>query len=55
MTEPIDEADERGADHPVLEAALGRLEELGSRPVGEHVAVFEQVHDELRRALDPSH
>ena len=28
---------------------------LDDRPVAEHVAVFEQAHERLRRALDPGH
>ena len=32
----------------VLEAVAG----LDDRPVDDHVAVFEQAHDQLRRALD---
>lgn len=35
-----------------VDAVLASLDGLGGRPVAEHVAVFEQAHDRLRRALD---
>lgn len=35
-----------------VEEVLGTLEQLDALPVGDHVAVFEQAHASLRRALD---
>ena len=35
-----------------VDAVLDQIAELGGRPVVEHVAVFEQAHEQLRRALD---
>lgn len=35
-----------------VDAVLASLDGLADRPVAEHVAVFEQAHDRLRRALD---
>lgn len=54
--EPIDDV----ADAPEqvrtgedrVDAVIASVEELAERPVEEHVEVFEQAHDELRRALD---
>lgn len=37
---------------PPVDAALRRLEALPEMPLGEHAAVYEQVHADLRRALD---
>ena len=34
---------------------LASMEGLETRPVADHVAVFEQAHERLRRALDPRH
>jgi hypothetical protein len=41
--------------HPAVDAVLSSLEGLEQRPVGEHVAVFEQAHAGLRQALDDGH
>lgn len=38
-----------------VDDVLVAVRALDSRPVDEHVAVFEQAHDRLRRALDPGH
>lgn len=38
--------------HPAVDAVLASLEGLDSRPVHEHVDVFERAHESLRRALD---
>lgn len=38
-----------------VDAVLASVQALDDRPVAEHVAVFEQAHDQLRRALDPGH
>ncbi|HET6152860.1 MAG TPA: hypothetical protein VFE15_07870 [Marmoricola sp.] len=37
--------------HPDVDAVIGSLESLDAVPVDEHVAVFEQAHEELRRTL----
>jgi hypothetical protein len=54
--EPLDDstADNLAESTGVAEvdAVLASLEGLADQPVGEHVAVFEQAHDRLRRALD---
>jgi hypothetical protein len=34
---------------------LASMEDLEGRPVTDHVAVYEQAHERLRRALDPRH
>ncbi|MBF4768548.1 hypothetical protein ISU10_12315 [Nocardioides agariphilus] len=39
--------------HARVDAVLASLSELDERPVGEHAAIFERAHDELRNALDP--
>lgn len=38
-----------------VDDVLASVQGLDGRPVEEHVAVFEQAHDRLRRALDPGH
>ncbi|GEP32236.1 hypothetical protein NSZ01_00040 [Nocardioides szechwanensis] len=56
--EPMDEGDvvadmERvrtGDDR--VDSVIASIEGLEGLPVEEHVAAFEQAHDELRRALD---
>jgi hypothetical protein len=40
-----------GTGHDGVDAVLARLDGLEERPVAEHVAVFEQAHDDLRAAL----
>ncbi len=40
--------------HPTVDAVLGSLEDLGDRPVDEHVEVFEQAHAQLRALLSAS-
>lgn len=37
--------------HPAVDEVLQSLQALDDLPVDEHVAVFEQAHDELRRTL----
>ncbi|HEX4190787.1 MAG TPA: hypothetical protein VHZ06_07290 [Marmoricola sp.] len=37
--------------HPDVDAVIVSLEALDALPVDEHVAVFEQAHEELRRTL----
>jgi hypothetical protein len=39
----------------VVDDVLASVQALDGRPVEEHVAVFEQAHERLRRALDPGH
>lgn len=51
------DAHEVGTDHPetgvaAVDEVLASLTDLGRRPVSEHVAVFEQAHQQLRRVLD---
>lgn len=61
--ESVDDADAAGVSgqelgDPVrtgveeVDAVLESVEDLESRPVEEHVAVFENAHEQLRRALD---
>lgn len=38
-----------------VDEVLATVQALEGRPVEEHVAVFEQAHERLRRALDPGH
>jgi hypothetical protein len=45
-TEPVRTGDSS------IDAVLQSVEALGETPVDEHVAVFEQAHEQLRRALD---
>jgi hypothetical protein len=35
-----------------VDAVIAAVEELEERPIGEHVGVFENAHEHLRRALD---
>ena len=51
--------DEDLADSPAestgvaeVDAVLASLDGLADQPVADHVQVFEQAHDRLRRALD---
>jgi hypothetical protein len=37
---------------PLVDAVLDSLSALDDRPVGEHAAVFEAVHERLRAALE---
>jgi hypothetical protein len=37
--------------HPAVDEVLRSLGALGDLPVDEHVAVFEQAHEDLRRTL----
>ncbi|WP_127481053.1 hypothetical protein [Nocardioides pantholopis] len=54
MTESVDEHGEpvRTGVESVDEVILA-VESLEERPIEEHVGVFETVHEQLRRALDP--
>ncbi len=40
-----------GTGHLGVDAVVGSLAGLDDLPVGEHVTVFEQAHESLRRAL----
>lgn len=51
MSEPTSESESIDGI-PSVDEALHAVESLAERPVDEHVAVFEQVHERLRRALD---
>lgn len=57
---PLDTVASDGWEAPstgvaAVDAVLASVQGLDERPVAEHVAVFEQAHDQLRRALDPGH
>ena len=57
---PLDTVASDGWEAPstgvaAVDAVLASVHALDDRPVAEHVAVFEQAHDQLRRALDPGH
>lgn len=45
-----DEAPETG--NPAVDEVLRSLRDLPDRPVDEHVGVFEQAHETLRRTLN---
>jgi hypothetical protein len=45
------EGSDRAASHPAVNEVLRSLERLDDLPVEEHVAVFEEAHEELRRTL----
>ena len=49
MTDPT--GPEPGASIDAVEGALTRLEGIEARPVEEHPAVFESVHDSLSAVL----
>lgn len=44
-------AEEPAVEHPAVDEVLRSMERLDARPVDEHVAVFEQAHESLRRTL----
>ncbi|WP_310963353.1 hypothetical protein [Nocardioides terrisoli] len=46
---PVDEVDP--AEHPAVTAVLSSLDRLAGLPVDEHVTVFEESHEALRKAL----
>jgi hypothetical protein len=48
---PRDEAGEIRTGHPAVDEVLRSLGALDGAPVDEHVAVFEQAHEQLRRTL----
>ena len=48
--EPADEPVHTGVER--VDAVIDKVSGLAERPVDEHVAVYEDAHDELRRTLD---
>jgi hypothetical protein len=48
---PRDEAGDIQTGHPAVDEVLRSLGVLDGAPVDEHVAVFEQAHEQLRRTL----
>src|SRR5690348_13327259 len=48
---PRDEAGGIQTGHPAVDEVLRSLGALDGAPVDEHVAVFEQAHEDLRRTL----
>ncbi len=51
---PMEPAEGTAGDatgHQAVDEVLASLEGLDERPVAEHVAVFEQAHEQFRRAL----
>jgi hypothetical protein len=49
------DASETTSGVSAVDAVVASVQALDGRPVEEHVAVFEQAHERLRRALDPGH
>lgn len=49
--EPAGPADAVTTGHPAVDEVLRSLDALGDTAVDEHVAVFEQAHEQLRRTL----
>ncbi|CAA9373648.1 MAG: hypothetical protein AVDCRST_MAG60-290 [uncultured Nocardioides sp.] len=47
--------DGRGVESSVVAEVLASIESIDTRPVAEHVTVFEHAHERLRRALEPRH
>jgi hypothetical protein len=45
------EVEVEGTGHTGVDAVIGSLSSLDDLPVAEHVAVFEQAHESLRRTL----
>ena len=54
--QPTDQATDQPTDQgtglPSVDAVVDSVGALDDRPVDEHVAVFEDAHEQLRRALD---
>lgn len=50
-----DGSEETSTGVSAVDDVLASVRALDGRPVEEHVAVFEQAHERLRRALDPGH
>lgn len=49
--EPAGDVADVPTGHAAVDEVLESLDGLSERPVAEHVAVFEQAHEQLRRAL----
>lgn len=49
--EPATDAEVEGTGHMGVDAVIGSLSSLDDLPVAEHVAVFEQADELLRRTL----
>lgn len=51
--DPADEGTAAGPStgHPAVDEVLRSMERLEDRPLEEHVAVFEEAHERLRRTL----
>lgn len=52
---PGDDSETSSTGTRAVDDVLASVQALDGRPVEEHVAVFEQAHERLRRALDPGH
>ena len=52
LDESPDESTDGSTGIPEVDSVLTSLDGLADQPVADHVAVFEQAHDRLRRALD---
>jgi hypothetical protein len=52
---PGDDSETGSTGVSAVDDVLATVRALDGRPVEEHVAVFEQAHERLRRALDPGH
>ena len=48
---PVDDEPVRTGD-PAVDGVLDQMGDLDDLAVDDHVAVFEQAHEQLRRALD---
>ena len=48
---PRDDSGDIQTGHPAVDEVLRGLGALDGAPVDEHVAIFEQAHEELRRTL----
>lgn len=52
MSEQFGEDPIERTGHPAVDEVLRSLQDLADKPVDEHVAVFENAHEQLRRALN---
>lgn len=43
---------EQSTGLPAVDEVLASLEDLANLPVDEHLPIFEEAHEQLRRALD---
>ncbi|WP_193608043.1 hypothetical protein [Nocardioides lijunqiniae] len=51
-SDPVPDEERVRTGEERVDSVVAAIEQLRDRPVDEHVAAFEQAHDELRRALD---